>query len=40
MDCKADPENSSDMIMAYVIWKSDGEDEGTGRYQLNIVKFK
>lgn len=39
MDCKADPENPSEMIMAYAAWKADHEDAGIGSYQLKILKF-
>ena len=39
VDCKADPENASQMIMAYADWQPAHADEGIGRYQLKILKF-
>lgn len=39
VDCKADPENPSEIIMAYAIWNPDDEDSQVGSYRLKILKF-
>lgn len=39
IDCKPDPENPSEMIMAYAVWRADYEDAGIGSFRLKILKF-
>ena len=39
IDCKIDPQNDMNVIMAYAPWFPENADEGAGDYRLYLLKF-